>query len=262
MHEHWLNALWNLNLAATVALALNLVRTGLVRVYRFLFVYLAADIAQTVSLMLLKNHRKYYAWTYVHTQPIKVILAIFVILELYRVALAQRPALARFGRNTVGYILAAAAVGALSLLMLDSSVPPGQPKVLHDLYSFERTMDEWLLFFLIVIRVFMTWFPVRMTRNGAIYIAAFAVYFLARSAGLLLVNVMPIFRDRFDVPMLSVSFVCLMAWLFALRREGEQITVVTGPRRDPERMRHLTQQLDAMNARLAEIGRRQPAAKL
>lgn len=256
MQAHWLNAIWSLNLVATVALALNLVRTGLVSVYRFLFVYLAADVAQTIPLMLLRSHRKSYSWTYVHTQPVKVVLAIFVILELYRVALAQRPALARFGRDAVGYILAAAAVGALALLMLDSSVPPGQPKVLHLLFSFERTMDEWMLLFLIVIRVFMTWFPVRMTRNGAIYVAAFAIYFLARAAGLLLVNVVPDFSGRFDVLMLSISFVCLLAWLFALRREGEQITVVTSPRRDPARIRHLTQQLDAMNARLAEIARR------
>src|SRR5580692_5403295 len=171
MHEHWVNALWNLNLAATVALALNLVRTGLVRVYRFFFVYLAADIAQTVSLMLLKSHRKYYAWTYVHTQPIRVILAVFVILELYRVALAQRPALARFGRNAVGQVLAAAAVLALSFLVLDSSIRPGHSQILHRVNSFERTMDIWMLVVLMIICIFMAWFPVRMTRNGMLYVA-------------------------------------------------------------------------------------------
>jgi hypothetical protein len=256
MQAHWLSAVWYLNLAATVALALNLARTGLHRVYRFLFVYLAMDAAQTVDLMPLRTHRKAYAWNYVFTQPVKVLLAIFVILELYRVALAQRPALARFGRDTVGCVLAAAAAGAFSLLMLDSSIPRGQDKVLHRLYSFERTMDIWMLIFLIAISAFMAWFPVRMTRNGALYIAGFVVYFLARASGLLLVNLAPHFKKTLDPVLLSVSFACLMIWLFALRPEGEQTTVVTGRLWDSGAMARLTGQLDAINARLLRLSGR------
>jgi hypothetical protein len=256
MQAHWLSAVWYLNLAATVALALNLLRTGLYRVYRFFFVYLAVDAVQTVDLMLLRSHRKAYAWNYVFTQPVKVLLAIFVILELYRVALAQRPALARFGRDTVGYVLAAAALVAFSLLMLDSAIPRGQDKVLHRLFSFERTMDIWMLTFLIVISAFMAWFPVRMTRNGALYIAGFAVYFLARASGLLLVNLAPDFKKMLDPVLLSVSFACLIVWLFALRSEGEQTTVVTGRQWDPGAMTRLTGQLDAINARLLRLSGR------
>ncbi len=256
MQAHWLSAMWYLNLAATLALALNLIRTGLFRVYRFLFVYLAADAAQTVDLMLLRNHRRAYAWNYVFSQPFKVVLAVFVVLELYRVALAQRPALARFGRDTVGYVLAAAAVGAFALLMLDSSVSPGQSRVLHVLFSFERTMDIWMLIFLIAISAFMTWFPVRMTRNGALYIAGFAMYFLARATGLLLVDLAPDFKKSLDPALLSVSFACLMVWLFALRRDGEQATVVIGHIWDPEAMVRLTGQLNAINARLLRLSRR------
>jgi hypothetical protein len=256
MQAHWLTAIWYLNLAATVALALNLVRTGLVRVYRFFFVYLAADAAQSVAGLLLRTHKKAYAWNYFISQPLKVVLAVFVILELYRVVLAQRPALARFGRDSVGYALAAAAVGAFSLLMLDSAIPPGQDRILHRLFSFERTMDLWMLFFLIAISVFMTWFPVRMTRNGALYIGGFAIYFLARATGLLAVNLAPDLKKTLDLAMLSVSFVCLAVWLVALRREGEQTTVTIGHGWNPEAMVRLTGQLDAINARLVRLSRR------
>lgn len=256
MQAQWLTAIWYLNFGGMLALISSLAWNGLYRVYPCLFVYLAADAAQTSVLLLLAGNRKYYSWTYVHTQPLKVVLPIFVILELYRVALAQRSALARFGRNTVGYILAAAAVGALSLLMLDSSIPHGQSKILHRLFSFERTMDIWMLIFLIVISAFMTWFPVRMTRNGALYTAGFAIYFLSRAIGLLLINLAPDSQKSFNLAMLSVSFACLMVWLLALRRKGEETTVVTGAIRDPARMQHLTRQLDAMNARLAAVARR------
>jgi hypothetical protein len=256
MQAHWLSAIWCLNLAGTLALIVSLARNGLYRFYPCLFVYLATDAAQTTALLLLGPHSNAYGWTYVFGQLFKIVLAVFVILELYRVALAQRAALARFGRDAVGYILAGAAVVAFSLLMLDSSIPPGQSKILHRLFSFERTMNIWMLIFLVVISAFMAWFPVRMTRNGALYVAGFAIYFLARALGLLLINLAPDFQKSFDLAMLSVSFACLMVWLFALRREGEETTVVTGARRDPARMQQLTRQLDAMNARLAEIARR------
>jgi len=256
MQAQWLGAIWYLNFAGTLALILTLARNGLYRVYPFLFAYLATDAAQTTALLLLTKHSTAYGWTYVFSQLGKVALAVFVIVELYRVALAQRPALARFVRNTVGQVLAAAAALALSLLMLDSSIRAGHSVILHRVNSFERTMDVWMLAFLIIICIFMTWFPVRMTRNGMLYIAGFVAYFLSRATGLLLTNLAPHFQDRFDIAMLSVSFACLLIWLVALRHKGEQVTVVSGPRRDPARIRQLTQQLDAMNARLAEIARR------
>lgn len=256
MQAEWLRAIWYLNFGGTLALILSLARQGLYRVYPFLFAYLATDAAQTSTLLLLRTHRTAYGWTYVFSQLGKVVLAVFVILELYRLALAQRPALARFGRNTAGQVLTAAAVLALSLLMLDSSIRAGHSLILHRVNSFERTMDMWMLVFLIIICIFMAWFPVQMTRNGILYITGFVVYFLSRATGLLLTNLAPHFQTNFDIAMLIVSFACLMIWLIALRHKGEEITVVTGPRRDPARMQRLTGQLDAMNARLAEIARR------
>jgi hypothetical protein len=256
MHSEWLRDIWYLNFGGMLALISSLAWNGLHRVYVWLFAYLAMDAVQTSVLLLLKTHRKLYSWTYVLSQPVKIVLAVFVILELYRVALAQRPALARFVRNMVGRVLAAAAAVALLFVLLDSSIRDGQSPVLHGINSFERTMDIGMLVFLIIICVFMAWFPIQMTRNGMLYIAGFVVYFFSRATGLLLTNLAPHLQDRFDTAMLSVSFACLMTWLVALRHRGEEVTVVSGPRRDAARMLHLTQQLDAMNARLAEIARR------
>jgi hypothetical protein len=256
MQAEWLSAIWYLNFGGTLALISSLTGNGLYRVYPFLFTYLAADAAQTAALLVLKSHVKTYSWTYVHSQPLKVVLAVFVVIELYRVALAQRPALARFVRNTVGQLLAATTVLAILFVVLDSSIREGQSPVLHGINSFERTMDIGMLVFLVIICLFMAWFPIQMTRNGMRYISGFVVYFLARATGLLLTNLAPHLRERFDIAMLSVSFACLMIWLVALRHKGEEVTVVSGPRRDPARMLHLTRQLDAMNARLTEIARR------
>jgi len=157
MQAEWLRLIWYLNFGGALALILSLARNGLYRVYPFLFAYLATDATQTTVLLLLRAHSNAYGWTYVFSQLAKVVLAVFVIAELYRVALAQRPALARFGRNAVGQVLAAAAVLALSFLVLDSSIRPGHSQILHRVNSFERTMDIWMLVVLMIICIFMAW---------------------------------------------------------------------------------------------------------
>jgi hypothetical protein len=255
MHVHWLDVAWYLNPAGALVLALHLIRSRLIRTYPFFFFYLLVGAVVDLTLLSLKSYPNAYGRTYVACQPVKVLLAVFVILELYRVVLAQRPALARFGRNTVGYILAAAATASLCFLMLDSTVPEGRSPILHRLNSFERTMDLWMLVFLILIRAFMTWFPVRITRNGALYIGGFAVYFLSRATGLLLTNIAPRFRSGLDLAMLGVSLACLVVWISSIRKDGEEATVVTGPRRDPASIAEAMGKLDAINARLTELSR-------
>jgi hypothetical protein len=255
MLAQWINAAWYLDLAATIALITNLVINRLYLVYRSFFAYLAVDAAQSVIGLTIRSNRKFYSQFYVFSQPVKLALALFVIVELYRVALARHPALARFAQQTVGYTLGAAAVGALSLVMLDSSVPSGRSPVLHRLNSFERTMDVWMLIFLLAICVFMTWFPARLTRNGVLYIAGFVVYFLSRATGLLLTDLAPRFKNPFDLAMLTVSLMCLITWLVALRRDGERSTVVTGHRWDANEMDRLTSRLDSINSRLLGLSR-------
>ena len=117
-------------------------------------------------------------------------------------------------------------------------------------------MDLWMLVFLLLIGIFMSWFPVRLTRNGVLYISGFVLYFLARSLGLLLTNADPAMVHVLDAAMLGVAIVCLVIWTVALRQTGEEVTVVTGHRWDPASVARLTGQLDAINARLIRFSRR------
>jgi hypothetical protein len=256
MLAQWLHSLWILNLLGALALALNLARNGLYRTYQFLFAYLLADVAQDVALMVLPSHSNAYGYTYAFTQPIKTVLAVLVVLELYQVALAQRPALARFGRNTVGCLLAGAAAAALCFSFVDASIPTGGSLILHVLNTVERTMDLGMMVFLVVISLFIAWFPVRVTRNGALYIGGLLVYFLARATGLLLTNLVPPWRERCDLAMLSVSLACLVVWVFALREAGELASVTTSHHGDADRAARLTGQLDAINQRLMVLSSR------
>jgi hypothetical protein len=245
-----------LQTGATAALILRLGLSGLSKIYKSFFAYLAIQLAEFVALVLVSFHARFYGFTYFAGQGVRVVLSVFVVLEVYQLALADQPALARFGQRTVGYVLGAAALAAICGLALDSSVPPGQSIFLHHFLSFERTMDVWLLIFLLLISLFLLWFPVRLKKNVALYIGGFVVYSFARSFGLLFVNMLPV---QFTIPlgtaMLAVSISCLAVWVFELRREGEEVTTVIGHRWNPAAMGRLMDQLKSINASLARLPR-------
>lgn len=255
MLEQCLRASSYLDLVCIWLLILTLVRNGLFRVYRFLFAYLLVDGGFSIALLTLRNGTQRYFLAYVAEQSSKTILAVFVVLELYQVALAAHPALARFVRDVVAYVLMAAAVIASGGLLLDNSTPGRRRQLLHHFLTFERTMHAWMLVFLLLIMTFMVWFPVQLRKNTVLYLTGFVVYFLARSLGLLVTSLSPELTGYMSLAMLLVASACMLIWTFALRPAGETQTIVVGHRWDPGAMDHLLGQLTAINNRLLRFSR-------
>jgi hypothetical protein len=255
LQSSWLNAVPSIDLAATLILIASLAYSRLHAVYRFFFLYLIADALETIAALIFQRNRRIYAEIYFGGQGIRMVLAVFVVLEIYRIALAGQPALARYGKATVSYVLAAAAVAATAGLWLDRNAG-GRDLVVHRFTSFERTMDAWMLLFLLMITVFMLWFPVRLQRNHFLYIGGFVLYFLARSVGLLLSNIAPALVAKTDNVMIAAQTGCLILWIFALRPAGATATIEVGHRWDPAAAARLRDQLNAINAALLRMSRR------
>jgi len=248
---------WALNITVEVALLVNLYRNGLYRIYPALFLFLGLDLVESaVGMATFRSCRNAYAMAYFIGQGLRTVLGIAVVLELYRLALEARPALASFGRKTVVYVLAAAALIATFALFADTTAPDQRSAWVFRFFRFERTMNATLVVFLLLIGGFMAWFPVRLKRNVTLYIGGFVLYFLSRSFGLLLMNVLPL-RDSNVVAnaMLATGGACLLLWLFALREPGEMATMVVGHRWNPDAAGRLSSQLDAINRRLLRLAR-------
>ena len=229
------------------------------RVYRRLFLYLSLDLLHSLLALQFQSNVYLYGWIYFVFQTSKVIVAVFLVLEVYRLALADHPALAAFGRKAVAGVLAAAGVIAASGLVLDYFAAPAHYPILKGFRVFERTMDAWMAVFLLFISCFLAWFPVRLKRNVALYVGGFLAWFLARSSELLLINLMPErFIDTFSIGILLVELACLMVWLVGLCPQGEEVTTLTGHRWNPGAMDRLTGQLGSINASLARLGRHNP----
>jgi hypothetical protein len=247
--------IWYLDIVGAAALLVFLWRNGLYRTYRGLFLYLSIDLLNSLVAAPLRLDSNAFAVTYLFFRTLKVFVAVFVVSELYRLVLADHPALAAFGQKVVAGILALAGLIAASGLAMDYSAAPRYP-ILKGFRVFERTMDAWMAIFLLLIACFVVWFPVRMKRNVALYIGGFAAWSLARSSMLLFINLMPPrLVYSLGTAILTVELLCLLVWLLGLRPEGERVTTVTRRRWSPEALEHLTGQLGSINANLSRLRR-------
>jgi hypothetical protein len=252
----FVRTIWYLSIGVTFVLLVRLIVTKLFLTYRNLFLFLVVNAVQALLLAVLQSNLNRYAQVYMSGQLLKMVISVFMVIELYFVALASHPALARFGKKLVAYALGLAGVIAACGVVLDSAVLPGQSQILHRFFTAERTIDFAVLLFLLLISGFMLWFPIRMKWNIALYLGGFMVFFIAQSFGLLMVNLLP--RALFGVMsniMLCVSLGCLLTWLFALRQDDRNTVAFVGHRWDPAAIGRLTGQLDQINAALLRFGR-------
>jgi hypothetical protein len=248
--------LWYLNFIATLAVLVRLVQSKLWRSYPSLFLFWLVQAAEFPVMYRIPLKSVLYARYYYGAQTISLILAIFVVLELYREALARHPALAGFGRRSVVLFVGAAALMAALGVVLDITVLPGQSPSDHRFLTLERTVDLMILAFLLLISGFLLWFPVRVKRNVAVYITGFVLFYCSRSVGILLVNLLPSAAlQPMSIIVLALTLGCLIFWLAGLRKESKDAITVTGNPAHGAALERLSAQLDQINTAVARFAR-------
>jgi hypothetical protein len=244
---------WYANIGAALVLVTRLRINGLYRIYRAFFWYLLEGLVQDVLAVAVRTPYRRVADMYMAGQTLKLILTVFVVMELYQFALAEHPAMARYGRSAVGAVLALCAVGSTALVLILPVVgymKSGNSPLLYYFLAFERTMDSAVLLFLLLVGAFLAWFPVRVPQNVAIYMGGFVTYFLTRWAGLFGIVIARRYLNLANLTMMSIAFICLTAWIVLLRKEGETPSAMTGHWWNPGQADRLMGQLIAFNAKL------------
>jgi hypothetical protein len=253
----WVRILLCVTAGLTVAVLVKLWSNGLARIYKLLFCFLLSDLISSVAGLSVRYDTNWYGYLYVFLQTLKIAVAVPVLVEIYGLALEKTPALSQFGRNAVRYVLVAAALFPVGMVLVDHASSPNP--YLRAFLLFEQTVDATIAIFLIIISAFMAWFPVRMRRNVILYAGGFIVWSLSHSAGVHVVNQW----SGNKTVSLAVNFVdmliimgCLLVWLLGLKREGESRTAVIGHLWNRAEADRLAEQLDAINNSLEELRRK------
>lgn len=252
----WEQGIVYLNLGLTAAVLWKIWSRKLAHVYKLFFFYLAADLLLTVGGFCFKPNTNDAAYYYFAAQTFKILIGSFVLVEIYSLALERTPALAQFGRNSVAYILAASALFPVVALVWDRS--PTKYPLLRSFLLFEQTMGTTMGIFLLLLSIFMAYFPVRMRRNVFFYSSGFIVWALAHSASVALANHFvgrDSVHDAINFGGFCMEAVCLLYWLVGLQKEGEARTAVIGHVWNRAEAARLTDQLDAINNSLERLRR-------
>ena len=247
--------LFYFNIIAELVLLWRLVHARLYRTYSPLFFYWMAQAVGSVALLAIPIASRRYAYGYWGAQTIYVLMAVFVVQDLYRIALLEHPAVASFARRTVLAAMAIAAAVALSGIRLDFTMLPGQYPDIHRFLTFERSMNFMTLLFLLIVSALLLWFPIRVRRNIVVYISGFVLFSASRSVGLLLYNLRPQDGRLISTVLLGLTLMSLLIWIVGIEPEGELVIATPGYRRDPETMQRLSHQLDSINAALTRFVR-------
>jgi hypothetical protein len=248
-------ALFYLNFIAELVLLWRLVHAKLYRTYSPLFCYWMVQALGSAALMTIPIASRRYVYGYWAAETINVLMAVFVVQDLYRIALLGHPAVASFARRTVLAAMAIAAAVTLSGIRLDFTMLPGQYPDVHHFFTFERSMNFLTLLFLLIVSALLLWFPIRVRRNMVVYISGFVVFSASRSFGLLLYNLRPQNGRLISTILLGLTLLCLLVWIAGIEPEGELVTATPGYRSNPETMQRLSDQLDSINAALARFVR-------
>jgi hypothetical protein len=248
---------WILSLILTGALIANLALKRLAGTYRWFFVFLCFQLAQSALLNPSLVGADFYGWAYFATQPVSWVLNILVVLELYSLALAGHPGIATLSRWAMLAALVVA-VGVSSVtLSADLSGPAGQFPILVYQRVVERGVLSSLFAFLMLIIAFLGWFPLGVRYNLVLHAVVFSVYFLATGTVFFMMNITgkeP--NDAISAVLLLIVDVCLLTWLLFLNKQGEEEVVVVRRKWLPEDEERLSEQLDSLNALLLKPPRK------
>ena len=197
-----------------------------------------------------------YMQVWIITEPIRWILFILLVLELYSLILERHRGLYSAGRWALS-----AAMAVAMLVSLISLVPATGSGTLSRLYAFYMLTERGLLASLVVFLLLLLWFlsryPVELSRNVLVHSATYALYFIAGSLVILARGMLGYeFAQPVNLALMGITFFCMVVWAAFLTPAGEKITRKSRPTWIPGDERRLLEQLDSLNAALLRVSRK------
>jgi hypothetical protein len=217
--------------------------SGLYRIYPYFFIYLLLALLQATVLATQPFDSLGYRYGWLGTEGLIACFYALVVLELYSVVLRNVAGIARLSRRFIQVSLALAIVISLLLLAFEKSTN----YMISGFFLVERAIISSLVIFVLLVSAFLAYYPVPLSRNVIFYSIGYAVYFLAKAAMLFVYNRIHSVPPALPTLLIVVSTSCLLFWLIALNRRGEQKSMVVGHRWNPADDYQILSRLQAIN---------------
>src|SRR5580698_2075358 len=204
------------SLLGSALLALKLFQTGLWHRYRVFFWFFCVQVADSLWPLFFKSTA---SLTYLHvwmlTQPVLWIFHILLVAELYRLILEGHRGIYSLGRWAMyGAVVIAACISILSLLPHLKPTITQQSRGLGLEFATNRGIDFALAIFLLLILLFLSRFPIKLSRNVVVHAAVYTVYFFSETLAVFLRALSGIPASAsISLLLRGSSCACIVAWL-------------------------------------------------
>ncbi|HCC56789.1 MAG TPA: hypothetical protein DEQ47_05915 [Solibacterales bacterium] len=229
----------------------RLLQSGLRKPRNLLLAYLGLQIIEAAVSLGFGPSTSFAFWLYIVGSPIRWVLYVALISEIYAAVFSNYP-----GIRTV---IKSSMLSALLLASLFSSVLAWYTWREHavwagHLYYFElaqRTVLLTLIFFVLLLFVLVSRYPLRADHNLLASSLGFCALFSLEASALLLEWVYPgVFTRQLNLVLAGFSTICYVVWAVNLRTSTAPAVI---RRPEPATAAHeddLLQQLSAINATL------------
>lgn len=233
--------------------AVQLIRLMLVKRFPALFGYLLLLVSMDLAFSGLDDRSNIYFYSYVLLEPLKSLLSILAVRELFALTFEKYPGIRTAGRWAMY-------AGLFLAVSISLAVSPwtGGTHGSHVLFYFE-VAQRWVIFTLAITLGVILWslsrYPLHLPANTLRSSLFFSSLFLCDAARLLIDSLMPnLHSPTVDTTQSVFSGLCLFAWASMLRPAEETLPAVvtfSTPRED-----YLLQQLTAFNRMMTRAARR------
>ncbi len=231
-------------------LLVRVVGTGLFRTYPYFFGYVLVASVQALILSFLSPNSSSYIYPWLITQALLTFFGALVVLELYTLVLRDLTGIASASRRYVKVCVVLALL--VSLLLLEAEQTPHG--IVAAFMLVDRALVTSLLIFVLLLTAFLVYYPVPINRNLVVYSTGYALYFIAKGCGLLVLNISHAWSRQFSYVVVTASTLAMLFWLVGLSPAGEKKTMLIGYRWKRDDREQLLARLKALNASLLRAG--------
>jgi len=251
-----LNWLWAVEVGLCLALVARLALLRLARQYPALVTALGVGALRALLLSNLNFRSTAYGVAYVVTEPLTWASNAWVAFEIYQKVLQSYQGISALGRKSLAAGLAISAGIACITSVRNIRWTGELYPVLLVTAALSQGVSLTLLIFLVLISLFILWYPIPLKRNLLFYALGYSLVFISLGLGFFLRSAFgPQMARTVSYTHLAVWVGCLVFWLIGLRQSGEVVSTTMGSALRAGDQDRLLAQVEALNSLLLRTTR-------